>query len=89
MMKKGLVVTIEKGWQRSDIFFLRHCRFFEFTFMRTSESLPMKRLAELMHTYRNTPEFVQEFFSPGTSRGRALLYSDALPKVKSEVLEFS
>jgi hypothetical protein len=25
----------------------------------------MKRLAELMHTYRYSPEFVQEFFSLG------------------------
>ena len=62
--------------------------FFEFTFMRTSESLPMKRLAELMHTYRNTPEFIKEFFAPGTSRARTLLCSDALPQVKSEVLSF-
>ena len=60
---------------RSDIFFqCRFVGFFEFTFMRTNESLPMKRLAELMQTYQNTPEFIQEFFSPGTSRGRTYVY---------------
>jgi ferredoxin len=48
----------------------------------------MKRLAELMHTYKNSPEFVQEFFSPGTTRGRTFLYGDVLPQVKSEILSF-
>jgi len=39
-----------------------------------------------MREYRETPEFVQEFFSPGTDRGRALLYGDVLPPVRSEIL---
>jgi len=88
MMKKGLVVTSKKGDQTRYLLSQAVVGFFEFTFMRTSETLPLKRLAELMHTYKNTPEFVQEFFSPGTSRSRALLYSDVLPGVKSEVLSY-
>jgi ferredoxin len=88
MMKKGLVVTTKKDGQTQYLLSAAFVGFFEFTFMRTSDSLPLKRLAELMHTYRNTPEFVQEFFSPGTSRGRAFIYSGVLPKVKSEVLSF-
>jgi Na+-translocating ferredoxin:NAD+ oxidoreductase RNF subunit RnfB len=88
MMKKGLVVTTTKDGQIRYLLSAAFVGFFEFTFMRTNESLPMKRLAELMHTYKNTPEFIQEFFSPGTSRGRVFIYSDGLPKVKSEVLSF-
>jgi Na+-translocating ferredoxin:NAD+ oxidoreductase RNF subunit RnfB len=88
MIKKGLVITTKKDGQTRYLLSMGMTGFFEFTFMRTSESLPLKRLAELMHTYKNTPEFVKEFFSSGTSRGRAFLYSDVLPKVKSEVLSF-
>jgi Na+-translocating ferredoxin:NAD+ oxidoreductase RNF subunit RnfB len=88
MIKKGLVITAKKDGQIRYLLSMGMTGFFEFTFMRTSESLPLKRLAELMHIYKNTPEFVQEFFSPGTSRGRTLLYSDVLPQVKSEVLRF-
>lgn len=86
MMKKGLVISIKKEWQTRYLLSPAFTGFFEFTFMRMDETLPLKRLAELMHTYKNTPEFVQEFFSPGTSRGRAYIYSDVLPKVRSEVL---
>ena len=88
MMKKGLVVTTKRDGQTQYLLSAAFVGFFEFTFMRTDESLPMKRLAELMSTYRNTPEFVQEFFNLGTNRGRVYLYSDVLPQVKSEVLSF-
>jgi len=88
MMKKGLVVTNKKDGQIRYLLSAAFVGFFEFTFMRANESLPLKRLAELMHSYRNTPEFIQEFFSPGTSRGRTYVYNDNLPKVKSEILRF-
>jgi Na+-translocating ferredoxin:NAD+ oxidoreductase RNF subunit RnfB len=88
MMNKGLVATLKKEGQTRYLLSAAFIGFFEFTFMRTSDSLPMKRLAELMHAYRYSPEFVQEFFSPGTSRSRVFTYSDVLPKVKSEVLSF-
>jgi Pyruvate/2-oxoacid:ferredoxin oxidoreductase delta subunit len=88
MMKKGLVTSSKKDHEVRYILSMAMVGFFEFTFMRTSESLPMKRLAELMYNYRQTPEWVQEWFSPGTSRGRTLAYSDVLPQVKSEVLSF-
>ena len=64
MMKKGLVTTVKKHGQTRYILSMG-MGVFEFTFMRTDESLPLKRLAEFMNTYRNTAEFVQEFFSPG------------------------
>lgn len=88
MLKKGLVITVKKDGQIRYLLSPGMTGFFEFTFMRTNESLPMKRLAELMRMYRNTPEFIQEIASPGTSRGKAYIYSGVLPKVKSEVLKF-
>lgn len=88
MMKKGLVINSAKNDQVRYLLSPGLTGFFEFTFMRTDGGLPLKRLAELMRTYRNTPEFVQEFASPGTSRGKAYVYSGVLPKVKSEVLRF-
>lgn len=87
MAKKGLVYSVFKDGQKKYLLSPGVTGFFEMTFMRTDESLPMKKLAELMHTYRNTPEFVNEFFSQ-TPRTKAYLYSDAIPKVRSEVLVF-
>jgi len=86
MMRKGLVVTSTKVGQARYLLSPGLTGFFEMTFMRTDESLPMKRLAELMHSYRNTPEFVREFFAPGTTRGRTYVYRGVLSGVKSEVL---
>ena len=88
MMKKGLVVSSKKDGQVRYLLSPGLTGFFEMTFMRTDETLPMKRLAELMYAYRNTPEFLEEFLSPGTSRGKAYVYSGVLPEVKSEVLRF-
>ncbi len=88
MMKKGLVVSSTKDGQTKYLLSAAFVGFFEFTFMRTNESLPMKRLAELMHAYKNTPEFIREFFSPETTRGRVYAYADVLPPIKSEVLSF-
>jgi len=88
MIKKGLVITSKKDDEVRYLLSMGMTGFFEFTFMRTDESLPMKRLAELMYNYKNTPEFIQEFFASGTSRGRAYIYSGVLPKVRSEVLRF-
>jgi ferredoxin len=88
MMKKGLVLCHYSKRDNKMRYILSSSLvgFFEMTFMRTNETLPMKRLAELMYSYRNTKEFVEEFFSHGTSRGRAYIYGGLLQKVTSEVL---
>jgi formate hydrogenlyase subunit 6/NADH:ubiquinone oxidoreductase subunit I len=88
MMKKGLVVNSVKDDQVRYLLSPGLIGFFEFTFMRTNESLPMKRLAELMHAYRNTPEMVQELWLSETKRAKPMVYSDSLPQVRSEVLRF-
>ncbi len=88
MMKKGLVVSSVKDNQVRYLLSPGLIGFFEFTFMRTNESLPMKRLAELMYSYRNTPEMVQELWLSETKRAKAIIYSDVLPQVRSGVLRF-
>lgn len=62
--------------------------FFEFTFMRTSETLPMKKLAELMHEYRLHSDFYQDFFSSETNRTRTLIYENTIPQVTQQVLTY-
>ncbi|MBP1699447.1 MAG: iron-sulfur cluster-binding protein, partial [Deltaproteobacteria bacterium] len=52
MMKKGLIVTSAKIGKVRYLLSPGLTGFFEMTFMRIDESLPMKRLAELMHSYR-------------------------------------
>jgi ferredoxin len=88
MTKKGLVITARKGGKVQYLLSMSMTGFFEFTFMRTDKSLPLERLAELMRTYKDTPEFIREFFAPGTPRSRVLAYGDSLPLVKSEVLQY-
>jgi Pyruvate/2-oxoacid:ferredoxin oxidoreductase delta subunit len=88
MLKKGLVIRTSRNGETRYLLSMGMTGFFEFTFMRTDESLPLKRLAELMDVYRGTPEFVREFFGSETTRGRAYVYSDVLPEVKSEILRF-
>ena len=88
MMSKGLVIASRRNGETRYLLSMGMTGFFEFTFMRTSETLPLKRLAELMHSYREVPEFVKEFFGTGTSRGRSYVYGDVLPEVKSEILRF-
>lgn len=88
MVRKGLVITTKKAGETRYLLAMSMTGFFEFTFMRTNESLPMRRLAELMNAYRHTPEFLQEFFGSQTPRGRAFIYGDVLPPVRSEVLSY-
>lgn len=88
MMNKGLVVNSRKGGHTRYLLSPAMIGFFEFTFMRTNESIPQKHLAELFHAYNNTPEYIREFFSSETKRARSFVYDDVLPPVKSEVLDF-
>ncbi len=85
MIGKGLVITSKRNGKTHYLLSMSMTGFFEFTFMRTGESLPLKRLAELMRLYRDTPEFIREFFAPGTPRGRAFIYGDT---VRSEILQY-
>lgn len=88
MMKKGLVINAKGGGQTRYLLSPAMIGFFEFTFMRTNESIPQKHLAGLLDAYTSTPEFIWEFFSSETKRTRTFVYDDVLPPVKSEVLDF-
>ena len=89
MSEKGLVIAYERDGIEYYALSMVMIGFFEFTFMRTSETLPMKKLAELMHTYRQNSEFFpKDFFGSETNRTRTLIYESTLPKVTREVLTY-
>jgi len=88
MLKKGLVLETKKRGQPRFMLSMALVGFFEFIFMRTNQSLPMKKLAELIHDYRLGPKFSKELFNPTTPRARALLYETVVPEIKTEILTF-
>lgn len=54
--------------------------FFEFTFMRTRDNLPMAELAKLFDTYmEHEDKFARSVFQKQTQLGRTLVQEDALP----------
>ncbi len=88
MSGKGLVIDYEKDGEEYFALSMAMVGFFEYTFMRTSETLPMRKLAELMHDYRQNSEFYKDFFGSETNRTRILIYESTLPKVTKEVLTY-
>jgi ferredoxin len=57
--------------------------FFEFTFMRSRDNLPMAELARLFHEYMDTKEdgrFTHSVFQGQTQIGRSLVREEALPE---------
>jgi ferredoxin len=54
--------------------------FFEFTFMRARDDMPMKELAQLFHTYLfEDDRFARAVFQGETQIGRSLVREEALP----------
>lgn len=55
--------------------------FFEFTFMRARDDVPMAELAELFDRYMNEDDrFVRSVFAGATQLGRSLVREEALPE---------
>lgn len=88
MMNKGLVLESKKHGQYRYMLSMALVGFFEFIFMRSNQSLPIKRLAELIHEYRLGTKFTKEFFNPNTPRARALIHESTIQMDKTEVLTF-
>lgn len=63
--------------------------FFEFTFMKKRNDLPMGDVAKLMHEYLHEirPGQAEEFFGSATQLTRALVYEDKVP-LSSKVTRF-
>lgn len=64
--------------------------FFEYTFMRAREDLPMKELAELFDIYMHESEdFARSVFQKNTQIGRALVHEEHLPEdTHTEILDY-
>lgn len=88
MSEKGLVIDHERDGKEYFALSMAIIGFFELTFMRTSEKLPMKKLAALMHEYRQNSEFYKDFLGSETNRTRTLIYESTLPHVTREVLTY-
>jgi len=88
MTEKGLVIDHKRDGTEYYALSMAMIGFFEYTFMRTSETLPMKKLAELMHEYRLHSDFYKDFFGSETNRSRTLIYENTIPQVTQQVLTY-
>jgi ferredoxin len=80
MARRGLVVDLYHDDTRFVSLAPVVIGFFEFTFMRTRDELPMKRLAELFEQYfYESDRFGHSVFQGQTQIGRSLVREEALP----------
>jgi ferredoxin len=63
--------------------------FFEYTFMRVTDTLPMAELAELFERYHNEQGVAEAFFGADTKLFQTWAYESAIPgEISTEVLDF-
>jgi ferredoxin len=80
LARRGLVIDLYHADRRFVSLAPVVIGFFEFTFMRTRDDLPMKRLAELFEQYfYESDRFGHAVFQGRTQIGRSLVHEDALP----------
>jgi ferredoxin len=90
MAERGLVVDMEIKGKRYIFLAPVVIGFFEFTFMRTREDLPMGELAKLFHEYMiENRDFSNAVFAGQTQLGRSLVNENALPEDDhTEILDY-
>ncbi len=80
MAQRGLVLDVERGGRRYVTLSPVVIGFFEYTFMRTRDDLPMAELARLFEEYFTRDDrFARAVFSGDTQVGRSLVREEALP----------
>jgi len=80
MAQRGLVIDIEHNGKRYFALAPVVIGFFEFTFMRTRDEMPMAELARLFEEYMmDDDRFVRAVFQRQTQVGRSLVREEALP----------
>ncbi len=90
MADKGLVMDVTYGGKTFYLLMPGLIGFFEFTFMKQRQDLPVAELAQLMHEYLlGDPEqkMGREFFSSKTPLTRSLAYEEHIP-VSSNVATY-
>jgi hypothetical protein len=81
MAQRGVVIDFEHNGQRYFALPPVVIGFFEFTFMRTRDDLPMGELARLFEEYmREDDRFARSVFRGQTQIGRSLVREEALPE---------
>lgn len=90
LAQRGLVFDAEHNGQRYVVLAPVVIGFFEFTFMRTREELPMKGLAQLFEEYMmGEDKFARGVFAGTTQVGRTLVHEEALGNGDySEILDW-
>lgn len=90
LAQKGLVFDVEHGGQRYFSLAPVVIGFFEFTFMRTRDNLPMKEIAQLFEEYMMQDDrFARSVFAGQTQIGRTFVREEALPDGNfAEVLDW-
>ncbi|HBV87598.1 MAG TPA: (Fe-S)-binding protein [Desulfosporosinus sp.] len=89
MANKGLVIDFTRNGVSYYMLSPLVIGFFEYTFMRVNETLPMYELAQLFHAYHNEPGVVQEFYGSNTKFFQTMAYESLLPNdVETEVLSY-
>jgi ferredoxin len=81
MAQRGVVMDLEVDGERYFALPPVIVGFFEFTFMRAREDMPMAELAHLFDEYMNSDDrFPRALFQGRTQIGRSLIYEEALPQ---------
>lgn len=90
MARRGLVIDIEQNGQRYLSLSPVVAGFFEFTFMRTRDDLPMGELARLFDEYTHENDrFSRSVHQGQTQIGRSLIREEALPEEDhTEILDW-
>lgn len=89
MAQKGLVADFSK--QEKTYYYLSPLvvGWFEYTFMRVTDRLPMDELARLFNDYHHEKGVTEEFFGSETKMFNVLPYEDRIPAdVRSEILNY-
>jgi ferredoxin len=80
MAQRGLVMDLSQGEKRYYSLPPVVIGFFEFTFMRVRDDVPLAELAKLFDQYMNESDaFARAVFEGETQPGRALIHEEALP----------
>ena len=80
LAQRGVVMDLSRNGRRYYTLSPVVIGFFEFTFMRTRDELPMAELAQLFHEYMwDDDRFMHTVFQGETQIGRSLVREEALP----------
>lgn len=89
MAGKGLVIDIPRKDKTFYMITPLVVGFFEYTFMRVTDKLPMKELADLFEQYHSEKGVAAEFFGAETKMFQTWAYESLMPEdVETEVLSY-